>query len=136
MISFNSIIEGIKSELRADREVSLDTVIKTSYSAYKIPNPLTKTYIVINPSKITVSGNDGLEVSWAEKMIRFKIGINIHIPKADNPSKLLKKFSQIITAFEHQNVYKIKESGCTSLKADSDSNSIMLPCYIEFVTYE
>ena len=136
MISLDSIIESIKDSLKADGEVGLNTVVKTSYSAYKIPNPLTKTYVVINPSKITVNDNDGLEVSWAKKMIRFKIGINIHVSESDNPSKLLQKFSQIITAFEYQNIYKIKESGCAALKADSDSNSIMLPCYIEFVTYE
>ena len=136
MIVLESIIDGIKSTLKDDGEVSLDTVIKTSYSAYKIPNPLTKTYVVINPLKITVNDNDGLEVSWAEKMIHFKIGINIHIPEADNPSKLLRKFSQIITAFGRQKIYRIRESGCASLKADSDSNSIILPCYIEFVTYE
>lgn len=136
MIILNSIIESIKDRLKADSEVSLDTVVKTSYSAYKIPNPLTKTYIVINPSKITISDNDGLTVDWAKKMIHFKIGINIHIPEADSPSKLLQKFSQILDAFEYQNIYRIKESGCASIKADSDSNSILLPCYIEFVTYE
>ena len=136
MTSLNAIIESIKDRLKADSEVGLDTVVKTSYSAYKIPNPLTKTYVVLNPSKITINDNDGLTVDWAKKMIHFKIGINIHIPEANNPSKLLQKFSQIITAFEYQNIYKIKESGCSSLKADSDSNSIMLPCYIEFVTYE
>lgn len=136
MTSFSAIIDGIKSVLRDDIEVPRETVIKTSYAAYKIPNPLTKTYIVLNPSKITVSDNDGREVSWASKMIHFKIGINIHIPETESPAKLLEKFSQILTAFERQNVYKIRESGCASLKADSDSNSILLPCYIEFVTYE
>lgn len=132
MIIIDSIIDSVRDVIAHYEEIRGDlNVVKLSYQKNVIPNPLKKNYIVLNPSKITVlpyHDNYGFNT----KEITFKIKIDIHCPEGRNPKQLLQIFSFIVTAFDESPFYNIEKAECEEMKSDSNTNSVCLPCSIEF----
>lgn len=132
MLIFDSIIDSIKSLLKDYISDSL-AEIRVSYEKGIIPNPIRKTYIILNPSRITVAPDRdeegyGLNI----KKTTYIIGINIHRSETSDPKKLLKIFSDIVNAFDESPLYKLDEAVCGEIKSDSDTNSICLKSTVQF----
>ncbi len=133
MVVIESIIEAIKELI--DTYEGIDhtfTEVRLSYQKNAIPNPLVKTYVLLNPIKVSVIPYRDDYTSYT-KQTTYKVGINIHCSESGNPSKLLELFSVILSALDDSTYYKPDEAVCGEIKSDSNTNSVYLPCSIQFV---
>lgn len=128
MIIVDSIIESVRSVI-SEGFLPEEAQVKLSYQKNVIPDPLRKVYIVINPQKITVTPYAG---GYRTKSVGFRMGINIHCGETQNPKLLFEMFSRMLMAVDDSGVFSVTESGCGEVRSDSDTNSILLPAYIEF----
>lgn len=130
MIIIDSIMSSVRA-LIASGVSDSQTQVRFSYDRNVIANPIRKTYIIINPAKIVIMPYDGGYGS-PEKKISFRIGFNIHQSESGDRGRLFRVFSETVTTLDDSPLYEIDEAGCGEIKSDSDSNSVYLPCYVEF----
>lgn len=131
MLLIEDVILSLKDTISQSSYLDSDTQVRLAYRKNVLPNPLRKTYITLNPDKITVlpyHDNGGVNT----KTVTYNVGLNIHIPESGNPSLLLRDFSSVLTTLDESGVFGIEEATCGEIKSDSDTNSVYLPCNVKF----
>lgn len=130
MLVFDSIIDSVRNLVSSYLKDSM-VKIKVSYENGYIPNPIKKTYIIINPSGITVvpvTDENGVKAVKTT----YRIGLSIHRSETSDPRMLLRLFASIVNAFNESPLYNIDEAVCGEIKSDSDTNSVCLKCTVQF----
>lgn len=130
MLIIDSIIESVR-DIIAQGASDSQTVTAVSYEKNLIANPLRKTYIILNPSKITVLPYHD-DYGIKTKQVDFLLSVNIHRSEQSDPKMLLRVFSETLTSLDESSLYSIEEAACGEIKSDADTNSIFLPCTFKF----
>lgn len=130
MILIDSVMTSLKELIVQEMNLS-DLSVKLSYEKNLIANPIRKTYIILNPSKIKITPYRD-EYGALVKKSEYKVTIKIHRAEATDPTVLLSVFSELLNALGNSGIFDIEESGCGEISSDQDTNSIYLPGYIQF----
>lgn len=125
-----SIIESVRSLIAQNISDSM-TEVRLAFRKNAIANPIRKTYIILNPVKVTVTPYHGEDFLQTKKTL-YKLSINIHRAENSDPKYLLRIFTEILSVFDETGIFSVEEFSCGEIASDSDSNSIYLPCFVDF----
>lgn len=131
MTNIDSVLLSLRDEIEQNGITGSEIKVKFSYQKNVLPNPIRKTYIILNPEKITVLPYHS-EYGYYRNQITYTVGISIHIPEEGNPSILFRDLSFILDRLDEGGVFNIESATCGEIMSDSDTNSIFLPCSIKF----
>lgn len=130
MVLIDAVISSLRDVISGGVADSL-TEVRISYDLKTLPNPLRKIYIILNPSKITVSPYRD-DYSPSTKKIDFVMKIDIYRSELSDPAGLFQVFSQTLSTLDESHVFTVDEASCGEIKSDPDTNAICLPCIFKF----
>lgn len=131
MINIDGVMDSLKDVIAQRGIIGSEIKVKLAYQKNVLPNPVRKTYITLNPEKITVLPHHN-DYGYYSKQVNYSVNMNIHIPEEANPSMLFRDFSFILTGLDEGGIFDIEDAACGKIKSDPDTNSIYLPCKIKF----